>query len=165
MNMADTKPQQVILVSTRGNAELLGRNVHKDNIMTVAWHTPLSFEPKLYGISIGKNRFSRKLIDDSKVFVVNFMAYDKQDKALYCGQNSGAAVDKFMECGLTKEECSHIDCCRIKEASAHMECEVIDQFDVGDHVLYVGKVIGERTNDDKKRLLYIGGNKFTSTLS
>ncbi|MFH1669297.1 MAG: flavin reductase family protein [Candidatus Woesearchaeota archaeon] len=162
--MADDKPQQVILVSTRGKAELLGKTLSKDNVMTVAWHMPMSFDPKLYGISIGKNRFSRRLIDDSKVFTINFMAYGMQDKVIYCGQNSGAAVDKFSGAGLTKEECSHIDCCRIKEASAYMECEVIDQFETGDHIVYVGKVIKENTNDDRKRLLHIGGNKFTSTL-
>ncbi len=162
--MADDKPRQVILVSTRGNAELLGKTYSKDNVLTVTWHMPMSFDPKLYGISIGKNRFSRMLIDDSRVFALNFMAYGTQDKVLYCGRNSGAAVDKFEGAGLTKEECSHIDCCRIKEASAQMECEVIDRFEVGDHIVYVGKVIKEHTNDDRKRLLYVGGDKFTSTL-
>ena len=156
-------PCQVILVTTRGSTELLGKTVTKDNIITMAWHSPLSFEPMLYGISIGKTRFSHKLVEDSKVFAVNFMTHDHKDKALYCGRNSGISVDKFEKSGLTKEECESIDCCRIKEAAACLECEVIDSFDVGDHTFFVGKIIKAVQKSDKKRLLYSGREQFTTT--
>jgi flavin reductase (DIM6/NTAB) family NADH-FMN oxidoreductase RutF len=158
------KPRQVILVTTRGSAELLGRQVVKDNIFTLTWHSPLSFKPQLYGISVGTTRFSYKLIKESKVFVVNFIPHELREKALYCGRSSGATVDKFEKTGLTKEECESIDCCRIKEASAYLECEVIDEFEVGDHVFFVGKIVKEITKDDKKRLFYLGNERFTSTI-
>jgi flavin reductase (DIM6/NTAB) family NADH-FMN oxidoreductase RutF len=157
-------PLQVILVTTRGKAELLGKDVSKDNIITLAWHCPLSFEPLLYGIAVGKTRFSHDLIKESKVFAVNFIPHELKDKALYCGRSSGATVDKFEKSGLTKEECDNIDCCRIKEASAILECEVITEFEAGDHTLFVGKVQNEINKDDKKRLLYLGSERFTSTI-
>jgi flavin reductase (DIM6/NTAB) family NADH-FMN oxidoreductase RutF len=157
-------PAQAILVTTRGNAEVLGREVAKDNIITMAWHCKLSFDPNLYGISVGKTRFSCKLIKESKVFAINFIAHELQEKAVFCGSSSGESIDKFEKTGLTKEECESIDCCRIKEASAVLECEVIDEFDVGDHVFFVGKVSNTLKNDDKKRLLYSGEQQFTSTI-
>ena len=157
-------PSQVILVTSRGKAELLGRESVKDNIMTAAWHCNLSFDPELYGISIGKTRFTYKLIKESKVFAVNFIAHELKDKAQYCGSSTGATVDKFEKTGLTKEECESIDCCKIKEASAQLECEVIDEFEVGDHVFFVGKILKNISKDDKKRLLYKGDGRFTSTL-
>lgn len=157
-------PSQVILITSRGKAELLGKQAMKDNIMTAAWHCNLSFDPPLYGISIGKTRFSCKLIEESKVFCVNFISYDMKDKAQYCGQATGAATDKFEKTGLTKEECESIDCCRIKEASAQLECEVIDSFETGDHVFFVGKILKNINIDDKKRLLYKGDGNFTLTL-
>jgi flavin reductase (DIM6/NTAB) family NADH-FMN oxidoreductase RutF len=157
-------PRQVILVSARGKAELLGKEMMKDNIITLAWHSPLSFDPKLYGICVGKTRFSCKLIKDSKVFAVNFMPHELKEKALYCGRSTGASVDKFEKSGLTKEECDSIDCCRIKEASACLECEIFDEFETGDHIFFVGKVVKSVTKDDKKRLFYLGHDRFTSTI-
>ncbi|MBW2963838.1 flavin reductase family protein [Candidatus Woesearchaeota archaeon] len=158
-----TYPQQVVLVTARGKAELLGKTLMKDNIITLAWHTPLSFSPELYGISVGKTRFTCKLIQDSKVFAVNFISHDMKDKAVICGTNSGAAIDKFDKCGFTKEECESIDCPKIKEASAVLECEVVDSFETGDHIFFVGKVHKSEQRNDKKRLFHKGGNDFTTT--
>jgi flavin reductase (DIM6/NTAB) family NADH-FMN oxidoreductase RutF len=157
-------PRQVILATVRGETELLGKRVMKDNIITLAWHSPLSFDPPLYGICIGKTRFSCKLLQESKVFAVNFVAYELKEQALFCGRSTGATTDKFEKTGLTKEECETIDCCRIKEATAILECEVIDQFETGDHIFFVGKVNEHIVNDDRKRLFHLGGDRFTSTL-
>jgi flavin reductase (DIM6/NTAB) family NADH-FMN oxidoreductase RutF len=157
-------PRQAILVTTRGTAELLGRKVIRDNIFTLTWHTPLSFEPEMYGISVGKNRFSYKLLKDSKVFAVNFMPHELKEKVLFCGRASGSSVDKFEKTGLTKEECTSIDCCRIKESCAYLECEVVEEVEVGDHVFFVGKVLKNATNNDKKRPFFVGKDQFTSTI-
>ena len=80
-------PRQTILVTT----ELEG----KDNIITLDWHMPVSVKPLLYAICIGKKKFSRKLIDDSGVFAVNFVPYKLKDAAIFCGRNSGEHIDKF----------------------------------------------------------------------
>ncbi len=163
--MFDTaNPRQVILVTARGEAEIMGKKAQKDNIITLAWHTPLSFEPQLYGISLGKTRFTTKLIQESKVFAVNFIKHELKDKALFCGRSTGASVDKFEKTGLTKEECESIDCCRIEEADAVLECEVTDQFDTGDHIFFVGKVSKTARKGSGKRLHYLGDERFTTTL-
>lgn len=158
-----THPQQVVLVTARGKAEMLGKSMTKDNIITLAWHTPLSFEPELYGISVCKTRFTCRLISESRVFAVNFISHDLKEKVVLCGTSSGAAVDKFQKCGFTKEECETIDCCMLKEASAVIECEVIDSFETGDHMFFVGKVHRTVKHDDRKRLFHTGGPGFTTT--
>jgi flavin reductase (DIM6/NTAB) family NADH-FMN oxidoreductase RutF len=157
-------PSQAILVTMRGKAELLGKEMVRDSIITLAWHCPLSFEPKLYGISVGRNRFSHRLISESRVFAVNFVSHDMKEKVIACGTTTGASVDKFQKFGIIKEECGAIDCPCIKEAAAILECEVIDRFDTGDHTFFVGKVLAEKSNNDRKRLLYMGSQKFSSTL-
>ncbi len=158
------QPRQVILVTCRGKADMLGKSVYSDNIITLAWHTPLSFNPELYGICVGKNRFSYKIIKDSKVFAVNFIYYEMKKQAIECGTSSGANLDKFEKFGMTKEDCETIDCCRLGEASAVLECEVVDSIDTGDHVFFVGKVNRTSSKDSGKRLFHLGGNGFTSTL-
>ena len=155
-------PAQIVLISTRGNTEMLGKPVLKNNIMTAAWHCPLSFDPLLYGISIGKTRLSYKLIKESKVFAVNFLPAELKKQAIFCGQASGTTTDKFEKTGLTKEECDCIDCCKVVEAAAQLECEVIDFFEVGDHVFFVGKVLKNISKKDGARLIYKGANTFTS---
>ncbi len=157
-------PRQTIVVTTRGEVELFGKSVKKDNAFTLTWHSPLSYDPFLYGISVHPRRFSFKLLKKSKVFVVNFMAHQYRDDVLLFGSESGLSVDKFAKSKFTKEEAEHIDCCRIKEASAWLECEIIDSVEVGDHVFFIGKVIFSKVNDDKKRLFYLGGGRFTSTI-
>ena len=113
---AITNPRQTILVSCRGKASVLGREVTKDNIITLSWHMPTSFEPNLYAIAIGKTRFSAKLIGQSKVFCVNFIPLSMEKEAAYCGRNSGEHIDKFEEGNILKEECEKISCPRLKEA-------------------------------------------------
>lgn len=159
-----SKPKQIVLVSCKGNADVFGKKKEIDNIITIGWHMPASFEPPLYIISLGKTRLSLSLIRQSRVFAVNFMGKDYEKEALFCGKNSGVKVDKYKETNLTKEECDTIDCKRIKEASAVYECEVIDEIETGDHILIIGKILKAHSFKDDRRLLYNEGNEFTTTM-
>jgi len=156
-------PRQTVLVTCRGKAQVLGREQEKDDIITITSHTPLSHEPFMYGISLGKTRFSSKIITASKVFAVNFIPTSMQEAALYCGRNSGEHVDKFSQAGLEKEECEKIDCPRIGGALGHLECEVVEQVDTGDHILFIAKVAHSQQQKEDKRLFHMGGDKFTTT--
>jgi flavin reductase (DIM6/NTAB) family NADH-FMN oxidoreductase RutF len=155
-----TGPRQVVLVSSRSRMDIMGKEAEKDNIITIAWHMPVSFEPKLYAIAIGKERYSCSIIQKSKSFVVNFMPYELKDKALFCGTHSGRHTDKFRE--LEKEESDNIDCPRIKQAAAFMECEVINQIEAGDHIIFIGKVVNSQVKDISPRL-FQDSKDFTTT--
>ncbi|MFO8015486.1 MAG: flavin reductase family protein [Candidatus Woesearchaeota archaeon] len=159
-----SSPRQVALVSAEAEAEVMGKRGIKKNIITVAWHTPLSFEPPMYAVSIGKTRFSCELIRKSKCFAVNFMPHSLSDKALHCGRNSGQYVNKFREFGLEEEESEKIHCPRIKEALAFLECEVVEEVDAGDHILFVGRVVNMGRKKEDKRLFHTGGDEFTTTV-
>jgi len=158
-------PRQVILVTSREDTEILGKKILKDNIITVAWHMPVSHEPMLYAIAIGKTRFSAELIDISKAFVVNFIPKTMEKEAVYCGTNTGKHIDKFEKTKLTKEESRSIDCPRIKEALGFLECEVINQIDAGDHIIFIGNVVNAELNKSGKRLFQAHESGFTTTLN
>lgn len=157
-------PTQVVLVTAKEEVTVLGKKQIKDNIITLAWHMPTSFEPMLYAISVGKTRFSCKLIKESKAFVVNFVPYTLEKEVLFCGTRSGEHMDKFKEAGLTREEARKIDCPRIKEALAYLECEVVNEIETGDHIIFVGKVIHSEEKEEGKRLLQKNHTQFTTTL-
>lgn len=163
-NMSEiTAPRQTVLVSCRGKTIVMGKEVEKDNIIALDWHMPVSFEPELYAISIGKTRFSLNLIKNSKVFVVNFMPFELKDSVLLCGTRHGEHIDKFKEAGLTKEESAKIDCPRIKEALACLECEVTAETDAGDHVIFIGKVVNSELKKQGKRIFHLTERDFTTT--
>ena len=158
-------PRSVILVSSRADIKTkLSPEEVKDNIMTLSWHAPVSHDPELYSIMIGKTRFSYNMIKKSGVFVVNFMPYDKEKETLFCGRISGENIDKFKEAGLTKEEAESIDCCRIKEATGCLECEVVQEVEAGDHVIFIGKVLKTISKKKAKKLFQVQGDKFTTTV-
>jgi len=156
-------PRQVVLVTCREELEILGRRQHKDNIITVAWHSPVSHEPSLYGIAIGKTRFSRKLIDKSGVFVVNFVGRELADAATKAGTVSGSHTDKFTACKLAKEECSSVDAPRLKDCLGWLECEVVEKVEVGDHIFYIGKVVHGHHAHEGRRLFQLSGTHYTTT--
>ena len=153
MRISDyANPRQVVLVTSR--------EAGQDNIITLAWNMPLSFEPMMYGIAVGFTRFSYTKIKESGVFVVNFMSLEYEKEVLYVGKHSGENNDKFKETGLEKIEAETINCPIIKQASAFLECKVKEDIKVGDHALFIGDVKRAEKNDDSDRIFQIKGNKF-----
>lgn len=159
----EVNPKQAVLVTTRADVEILGKEVHKDNIFALTWHTPLSFAPKLFGIIVGRERFSHEMIKKSKSFCVNFISIDNEEDLLFCGRNSGRTVDKFEKTALERDECEAIDCPRIKNSLGYLECELIDEKKIGDHTLFIGKVLKNDFHPGK-RIFYKGLDKFTTTM-
>ena len=156
-------PRQVVLITCKGTAEVMGKEIEKENVMTVAWHTNLSYDPPLYGIALHKDRFSLKLIRNSGHFIVNFMPYSSKNQVKKLGRISGEFLEKFEETLLTKDEGDTIECPRIKEAMAYIECEVLNEVDAGDHVFIIGKIVHVVKVSNEKRLLYNGNDEFTTT--
>ncbi|HVQ01199.1 MAG TPA: flavin reductase family protein [Candidatus Thermoplasmatota archaeon] len=159
-------PTQTVLVTCndkKGNT----------NIITLAWHTPISRQPPLYGISVAPKRYSYGLIKETEEFVVNFIPYSLVEAAQFCGTHSGQSAEKVCKTGLTLLPSDKLATPRIKEGYAHLECTLEQDIQLGDHQLLVGKVVGVSADDDafKDELLrtnhihplyYIGDNAYTT---
>ncbi|MBD3203146.1 hypothetical protein GF327_02550 [Candidatus Woesearchaeota archaeon] len=157
-------PRQIVLVTCRAVVNNFGKQELKDNITTIIWHSPLSNEPKMYCISIHKQRFSHELLSKSKVFCVNFMDVNYESHVLFCKNNTGNNLDKFIATGLTKMEAQKIDCSLIKEASAHLECEIINEIETGDHILFLARVLNDKLYRKDKRIFHISGDEFSTII-
>jgi flavin reductase (DIM6/NTAB) family NADH-FMN oxidoreductase RutF len=148
-------PRNVIIVTCISAKE-------KDNAMTLTWHAPLSFDPPLYGILVKPGRYSYELIKETHVFCVNFIGRDLEGFMRYAGSISGKDVDKFEEMeDVELEWCDNIHCRRLKECLGYLECEVVDEVEVGDHVLFVGavKAMGSLVPNER-RLIRITSDRF-----
>ncbi|MBW2992184.1 flavin reductase family protein [Candidatus Woesearchaeota archaeon] len=157
-------PRQTVLITTRYEDNILGKDVLKDNVTAIDWHMPTSVEPPLYAISLKKDQYSAELIRKSRCFVVNFVSFEMKAKVAKIGvQVYGKHRDKFKEAGLEKEDSDSVDCCRVKDALTWLECGLVNEFSTGSNVIFVGKVQGVVHNKVGKKLFHIEGDRFTTT--
>ena len=120
-----------------------------ENIITLAWTTPISFMTPIFGVSVNLKSLTHKLIKEAGEFGVNLPTIEIVDKVLFCGRNSGRNVNKFERTGLTPVPAKKIKTKLIQECVANFECEVIDAQKYGDHSLFVGKVVAARCEEGK----------------
>ncbi|MEO0293530.1 MAG: flavin reductase family protein [candidate division WOR-3 bacterium] len=114
----------------------------KSNIITVAWHMPVSIKPPIIGVSIGTSRYSAELIKKGKEFIVNIPTWNLLDKVLYCGTHSGRDVDKFEKAKLTQQKPLRLsNTPKIGECIGAIECTLIDYKELGDHIVFFGEVL------------------------
>jgi len=122
-------------------AVITAKSQERVNAMSAAWHTPLSFEPFLYGVAIAPSRFTHGLIEASGEFAVNFLSFQDAHYITLLGRTSGAQVDKVRTFRLELQEPQVIQTPLLRRAYAAYECRVVQQITTGDHTLFVGEVV------------------------
>lgn len=122
-------------------AIVTARHADKENAMTIAWHSPLSFSPPLYGVLISPKRYTHQLMLGSHEFCLNFLPLEKADLAAKIGGVKGAETDKFVLLNLKKEKALKINAPILEDAYASLECRVKERRALGDHDLFVGEVL------------------------
>ena len=122
-------------------AVVTARAEGKDNAMTVDWHTPLSLSPPLYGICVAPQRFTYRLIADSREFGINFLPFEAVELVHAIGSSPGQQMDKFQVFGIARDRPVKTNVPVLKDAYAAYECELVDDREYGDHRLLVGKII------------------------
>jgi len=113
----------------------------KENAMAVAWHSAVSFEPPLYGVSISPKRFTYQLITDSKEFGVNFLPFEAAELVASVGGSKGSEIDKFQRFNIAKNKPVRTAVPILEAAYAAYECRLVDDRDYGDHRWLVGEIV------------------------
>jgi flavin reductase (DIM6/NTAB) family NADH-FMN oxidoreductase RutF len=120
----------------------------KPNIITLAWAGTVCSDPPTLGLGIRPHRYSYKLIEDSREFVVNIPNKDLLEKVDFCGMVSGKDVDKFSETGLTGTPAEKIKPPLIRECPASMECILRKIIPLGTHHLFLGEIVSVHLDED-----------------
>lgn len=116
-------------------------DMENSNIITVAWcGITNTIPPKTY-VSIRPSRYSYNIIKEKKEFVINLTPSALAKKADWCGVYTGKKVDKFKECGFTKERASKIDAPLISECPISIECKVTDIIPLGSHDMFLADIV------------------------
>jgi len=140
--------------------------------MAATWHTPLSFDPPLYGVAVAPERHTHSLIEGSGAFAVNFLPWGLLEALHTCGRVSGRDVDKIAVLGLSVEEGIRARVPLVSEAYAALECTLEESLELGDHTLFVGRVEAVRYRrglldrrlrprlDSISPILYLGADEY-----
>ena len=113
----------------------------KDNIITIAWTGIVNTIPPKTYISVRPSRHSYNIIKESGEFVINLTPASLIKTADYCGIYTGAKVDKFAKCGLTKAEASQVSVPLIEECPLALECRVTDITPLGSHHMFLADIV------------------------
>lgn len=124
-------------------------NEGKQNIMAAGWHSYISIDPPIYGVAIGKERYTYGLVNESGSFSINFLPYEKVASIQGTGNISGIAHDKFDSLGLLYEKGITIQAPILVDAYVAYECKVIDRNTYGDHDWFVGEITQFYRDDTK----------------
>ncbi len=98
------------------------------DIMTVAWSTPVEFEPPRLIVLINKEAYTRELILQSGVFAVCIPSASFIDKAYAIGHSTGREINKFEKFGIQTIQSPHLDIPVIENGCiAWLECRLISE--------------------------------------
>lgn len=143
------------------------------NVAPVAWTTPLSMSPALVGCVIHPARHTSAMIRFSEEFALNIPGPGLLKQTAFLGSQSGFENDKIASAKLDTFGAQRIDAPLIEGCLAWIECGLQDVIPIGDHTLFVGRVLRVQALDEayaqfwllKERqyspLVYLGGTKYS----
>jgi flavin reductase (DIM6/NTAB) family NADH-FMN oxidoreductase RutF len=157
-------PRQTVLVTCRGRYDVVGRTEEKDDVVPLHWHSPVSSHPPLYSIFLQKDLMAAAIIRNSGCFVVNFVPFSMVDVIKAAMATSGEYLEKCDAIGIHEAGCDKlVDCFRLKEALGWLECEVVEEKEVGDRVMFIGRVLFSHLDHDDRRPFHVDKDVFTTT--
>ncbi|KAF2956840.1 flavin reductase family protein [Marinitoga sp. 38H-ov] len=121
------------------------------NGITVAWITRVSITPPMIAISIGKQRYSYKLLEETDKFGVCILSKEQKDIARLFGSKSGRNTNKFENINY---ELTENGIPKILDSIAFFECNIVNKTEAGDHIIYIGKIINQELLKNEQPLLY-----------
>lgn len=116
-------------------------DMEKSNIITVAWTGIINTIPPKTYISVRPSRHSYNIIKENGEFVLNLTPSKLIKSADYCGIYTGAKVDKFAKCNLTKEVANEVSCPMIAESPLSLECKVTEIVPLGTHDMFLADIV------------------------
>ena len=126
----------------------------KEDAVLASWINQCSFDPPAVTIALGTLRQARLLVEGSDAFIVNVLP---QDDSTLLKHFSRPPEDIFKGIKTRKG----LDGIRIlSDAVAYLECEVVHSMQTGDHVVYVGEIVGGKTLKGGDPYIHLRDNGF-----
>lgn len=119
--------------------------------ITVSSFSSLSVDPLLVLVCLANSNRLPKMVAESGKFAVSILAEDQAAISQYFSTSKREPLPAFEDIGTIEW---HTGSPIIDGAIAHLDCEVHELLQGGDHTIAVGRVLGAAFNPEKKPLLY-----------
>ena len=130
-------PLPVTLVTCRARPG----DASADNIIPLSWVGILDHDPHTVSISIGKQKYSDRVIGQRGEFALCVAPVELMERVDRCGHTHGDRTDKFAMTGLTKMKATTIDAPLIAECPVCLECRVTQAVDLATHRMFIAEVL------------------------
>lgn len=142
------------------------------NAAPIAWTAPMAMEPPLVGVVVHPHRHTADMIRFSEEFAINIPGPGLLKQTHFLGTLSGVNTKKLEAAGLETFAGQRIDAPLIDGCLAWIECGLHDVIAVGDHTLFIGRVVKVQALEEayaqqwllqERRyspLTYIGGPRY-----
>ena len=136
------------IVSPRPIGWISTRSTTGDNLAPYSFFNAVGYHPPQVMFA-GDLRDSMQNALDSGVFAVNVVEAAALQQMNATSARFPRGTDEFTKAGVAKAECSAIDCPRVADAPATLECRVIRMVELlGDERMVLGEVVGIHLRDD-----------------
>ena len=126
----------------------------KEDAVLASWVNQCSFDPPAVTIALATLRPIRLLVEASDAFIVNILP--KDDMTLL--KHFSRPPENIFKGVKTRKGFDGIRI--LSDAVSYLECEVAHSMQAGDHVLYVGEIIGGKTLKDGDPYMHVRDNGF-----
>ncbi|OYU18509.1 MAG: flavin reductase [Rhodobacteraceae bacterium PARR1] len=135
-------PRPVGWISTRGT---MG-----DNLAPYSFFNATAYVPPQVMFSSTGVKDSLAAVRESGVFAVNIVEEAMLQVMSDTSRHFPRGTDEFAACGVTKAECDSIDCPRVADAPATLECRVTEVIALlgAEDFMVLGEVVGVHLRDD-----------------
>jgi len=144
-----------------GVSMITSRGHNGPNIMTAEWVMQISYHPVLIAVFIHEGTQTIKNIEKTREFGVNVASQEQTIEASIAGGYSGTEIEKLKIKNIFKlARPQKIKTPLIAGCTINAECRLVMKKKLGDHVMFVGKVVSIKHDDSKKPLIYHKGRYF-----
>ena len=119
--------------------------------VTMSSFNSVSVDPPLILFSIDRRSSSLQAMIDTKGYAVNILGREQEHLSTTFSRPAG---DKW---GAVEHTSGHAAAPLIAGALAHFECTPYAHYDGGDHVIFVGRVVGFSARPDNDPLIFFRG--------
>lgn len=128
----------------------------RPNVMACGWNVKLSYSPPLLGVALSKAGHTHGLIEAQKEFVIAVPTPEMEKQLMYAGSVSGADVDKLSKINIHTQAADEVNVPILSDARANYECVLEQRVEVGDHILYVGRIVAAHYDPEQDQLFFAG---------
>jgi flavin reductase (DIM6/NTAB) family NADH-FMN oxidoreductase RutF len=111
----------------------------------------------MMAIALAHKRYTAGAIRHSKCFTIAYPSKEMIYEVMLFGTNSGRDMDKLEAASSSYCPAEKIDSVLLEEATANFECVLENEIVTGDHIVFIGKVVGSHINTEPADRLYIIG--------